>query len=102
MEFHRWLTGGFRLDVSVGHLHSAARSARHGIAVVNFEGGHGRVVVLEMKSFQPEVNRVDRQDALPRRAADAAVTASDITGSRLNVVRFKVIQARLFLNRCRR
>ena len=102
MEFHRWLTRGFCHDMSVGDLHSAARSARHGVAVVDFECGHGRVVVLKVNALQPKVNRIDGQDTLARRAADGAVPASDITGGRFNVVGFEVIQAGLFFGRCGR
>ena len=101
MEFHGGLTRTFRLNVSVGDVDSAAGTARHGVAVVHLKGRQGWVVVRKVNALQPKVNRIDGQDALTCRAADAAVPASYIAGGRFNVVGFKVVQTRLFL-KCRR
>ncbi len=78
MEFHGGLTGTFRLNMSAGHVDPTAGAARHGVAVVHLKGRQGRVVALKVNALKPKVNRIDGQNALTRRAADAAVPASHI------------------------
>ena len=102
VKFDGGLGRTFGLYLKIGDVNASKGASRTSIAVVDFEAWTRECIVGKVDALKPQVHGIDREDAVPRGAADAAVPASHIARRGLNIVGFFVIETRLLFRGRRR